>query len=129
MRAVVAESSFPSYRAAARCTVSALAFLMSWVVSAGLDPVAALPGLAGRPLLVVHGTADRITPLELGRELFAGAAEPKRLYLSDGREIDIPRPGTIAIGRRTSAIVVDGMIHTIANLHITRVEPLMKAAS
>jgi hypothetical protein len=55
--------------------------------------------------------------------------EPRRLYLSDGREIDIPRPGTIAIGRRTSAVVVDGMIHTISNLHITRIEPLVKAAS
>jgi hypothetical protein len=55
--------------------------------------------------------------------------EPKRLYLSDGRELDIPRSGTIAIGRRTSAVVVDGTIHTIANLHVTRVEPLVKAAS
>jgi hypothetical protein len=55
--------------------------------------------------------------------------EPKRLYLSDGREIDIPRPGSFAIGRRTSAVVVDGMIHTIANLHITRIEPLIRAAS
>jgi hypothetical protein len=55
--------------------------------------------------------------------------EQKRLYLSDGRELDIPRSGTIAIGKRTSAVVVDGLIHTIANLHITRVEPLVTAAS
>jgi hypothetical protein len=55
--------------------------------------------------------------------------EPKRLYLSDGREMDIPRAGTIAIGRRTSAVVVDGLIHTIANLQITRIEPLVRAAS
>ena len=66
---------------------------------------------------------------ELRVAVLAEPFEPKRLYLSDGREIDIPRPGTIAIGRRTSAIVVDGMIHTISNLHITRVEPLVKAAS
>jgi hypothetical protein len=49
--------------------------------------------------------------------------------LSDGRELDIPRSGTIAIGKRTSAVVVDGMIHTIANMHIMRIEPLVKAAS
>jgi hypothetical protein len=55
--------------------------------------------------------------------------EPKRLYLSDGRTVDVPRVGTIAIGMRTSGVVVDGIVHTISNLHITRVEPLVKAAS
>jgi hypothetical protein len=67
--------------------------------------------------------------VDLRIAVLAEPFEPKRLYLSDGRELDIPRSGTIAIGRRTSAIVVDGMIHTIANLHVTRVEPLVKAAS
>ena len=55
--------------------------------------------------------------------------EPKRLHLSDGRAVDIPRPGTIAVGRRTSGVVVDGLIYTISNLHITRIEPLAAAAS
>jgi hypothetical protein len=55
--------------------------------------------------------------------------EPRRLYLSDGRELDVPHLWSIAIGRHKSAVVVDGMIHTISNLHITRIEPLMKAAS
>lgn len=64
---------------------------------------------------------------ELRTAILSEPFEPKRLYLSDGREIDIPRAGTIAIGRRTSAVVVDGRIHTIANLHITRVEPLVPA--
>ena len=54
--------------------------------------------------------------------------EPKRLHLSDGRVVDVPRPGSIAVGKRTSGIVIDGMIHTIANLHITRVEPLQTVA-
>jgi hypothetical protein len=67
--------------------------------------------------------------VELRIAVLSEPFEPKRVYLSDAREIDIPRPGTIAIGRRTSAIVVDGMIHSISNLHITRVEPLVKAAS
>jgi hypothetical protein len=55
--------------------------------------------------------------------------EPKRLYLSDGTTVDIARPGTIAVGKRTSGVVVDGLIHTIVNMHITRVEPLVRAAS
>ena len=55
--------------------------------------------------------------------------EPKRLYLSDGRTADVPRMGTIAIGRRTSAVVINGIVHTISNLHITRIEPMVNAAS
>ncbi|MGD9634401.1 MAG: hypothetical protein AB7G28_25650 [Pirellulales bacterium] len=55
--------------------------------------------------------------------------EPKRLYLSDGRTVDIPRSGSIAVGRRTSGVVIEGKIHTISNLHITRIEPLTAIAS
>ncbi|MEX2092612.1 MAG: hypothetical protein WD971_08030 [Pirellulales bacterium] len=55
--------------------------------------------------------------------------EPKRLHLSDGRTVDIPRLGSIAVGKRTSGVVIDGRIHTFANLHITRIEPLPAAAS
>lgn len=32
------------------------------------------------PLLVLHGTADRTVPLELGRRLFEAANEPKEFY-------------------------------------------------
>ena len=59
-------------------------FLVPLLVSAGLDPVDVLGELAPRPLLVIHGSDDRITPLELGRELFAAAAEPKALHVSPG---------------------------------------------
>ena len=38
----------------------------------------------GSPLLVVHGTADKLIPPELGQRLFAAAQEPKRLLLIDG---------------------------------------------
>jgi hypothetical protein len=55
--------------------------------------------------------------------------EPKRLYLSDGRTVDIPRSGSIAVGKRTSGVVIEGKIHTIWNLHITRIEPLTAIAS
>jgi len=66
---------------------------------------------------------------ELRIAVLAEPFEPKRIWLSDGRTVEIPRPGTIAVGKRTSAVVVDGMIHTIANLHITRIEPLVPAVS
>jgi hypothetical protein len=66
---------------------------------------------------------------ELQVAVFSDPFEPKRLHLSDGKTVDIPRPGTLAVGRRTSAVVIDGRIHTITNLHVTRVEPLVAAAS
>jgi hypothetical protein len=66
---------------------------------------------------------------ELRVAVLAEPFKPKRLYLSDGRTVDVPRVGTIAIGRRTSGVVIDGIVHTISNLRITRVEPLIRAAS
>lgn len=36
------------------------------------------------PTLVVHGTADEIVPLDMGRRLFEAAPGPKELYLVEG---------------------------------------------
>ena len=36
------------------------------------------------PVLVVHGTADRVIPVEYGRRLFEAAGEPKRLAVIEG---------------------------------------------
>ena len=58
---------------------------------------------------------------ELKIALYTPPYEPKRLRLTNGETYDIPGPGVIAIGRRTSAVVVDGKIHTIANVHIAQV--------
>jgi pimeloyl-ACP methyl ester carboxylesterase len=76
---VIAEAAFPSYRDAACCTAPALGFLVPWLVSPGCDPVDALPRIPPRPLLVVHGTEDRIAPVSLGRALFTAAAEPRQM--------------------------------------------------
>ncbi len=36
------------------------------------------------PVLVIHGTADRIVPFEVGRRLFDGLSNPKRFYAIEG---------------------------------------------
>ena len=54
--------------------------------------------------------------------------EPKRLRLTNGEIYEIRHPGSIAIGRRVCGVVVDGMIHQIANIQIAQVEPLEVAA-
>ena len=46
--------------------------------AARLDPLAAVAAIAPRPLLVVHGTADRWVPVAQARQLVRRAREPVR---------------------------------------------------
>ena len=41
-------------------------------------------GLAPRPLLVIQGSEDHITPPALAEALFAAAREPKEMWLVEG---------------------------------------------
>jgi len=41
-------------------------------------------GKVSSPVMIVHGTEDRIIPVEHGRRLFERAAEPKELVIVDG---------------------------------------------
>jgi hypothetical protein len=49
---------------------------------------------------------------------------PVRLHLSNGQTIDIRFPEAIMIGRTATAVLIDGQISWVGNLHINRVEPL-----
>jgi uncharacterized protein len=52
--------------------------------AATLDPLAAVPALAPRPLLVVHGTADRWVPVAQARRLVSRARQAVRYAEIDG---------------------------------------------
>jgi hypothetical protein len=52
---------------------------------------------------------------------------PVRLYLSNGTQYEIRFPEAILIGRTASAILVEGQINLIGNMHINRIEPLTAA--
>ena len=41
-------------------------------------------GWCRRPVLMVHGTRDRMVPFHLGEQLFAAANAPKRLHVVQG---------------------------------------------
>ena len=84
VQAVIVESTFPSYRAAAAETLSWLSFLTPLLISKGQDPIDFLDRIPPRPLLVIHGTVDHITPLVLGKQLFEAAAEPKQMRVVEG---------------------------------------------
>jgi uncharacterized protein len=49
-----------------------------------LKPREDVPDLAGRPLLIIHGTADQNVPPGDSEENFAAAREPKDLWMIDG---------------------------------------------
>ena len=84
VRGIVAESTFPSYREAARGSVPGLGWLLQFLVSDGDDPDDVLDKIPPRPLLVVHGDKDRIVPLSIGMQLFERAEVPKTLHVVAG---------------------------------------------
>ena len=56
---------------------------VGWLISQRFDSQAKVAKI-GSPLLVVHGSEDRVIAPELGRRLFDAAAEPKRFELVQG---------------------------------------------
>lgn len=50
------------------------------------SPIAVIAGIAPRPIMIVHGTADIVVPFHHGEELYAAAKEPKQMWvIPDGR--------------------------------------------
>jgi hypothetical protein len=65
------------------------------------------------------------------RSIIRGRVEefvPVRVHLSNGAQFDIRFPVAIMIGRTASAILIEGQVNLIGNMHINRVEPLVSAA-
>jgi len=91
VRGLVIDSAFSSYRAEAAHALRSnpVTWLPAWPLSrvlirSGLDPIDHIQAISPRPTLVIHGTADRVVPCEMGRELAEKAGEPKELWLVDG---------------------------------------------
>lgn len=78
---LILESVFPSARKMARKIFPFLP--LGWIIKSRFDAIAKVPGLK-LPKLFLHGTRDEIVPYEMGRELFAAAAEPKTFYDIEG---------------------------------------------
>ena len=55
-----------------------------WPVPDPLPPAEAAGRISPVPVLIVHGDKDLYFPQEHGRELYAGAREPKELWLLPG---------------------------------------------
>ncbi len=68
---------------------------------------------------------------ELLEKVWQRRFEPFRIHLSDGTAYDVAHPEQIMVGRRSSHVGIPGnregpfqRIAIVANIHITRIEPL-----
>lgn len=94
-KAVFADSTFSSYRSAGRAVLnqSWLTWLFQpfgwFLLSDEMAPKGHVAELSPIPLIVIHGTNDRAIPEQLGKSLYAEAAEPKEFWeISNGRHTD-----------------------------------------
>jgi alpha-beta hydrolase superfamily lysophospholipase len=76
-----------------------------------LKPREDVPDLAGRPLLIIHGTADQNVPPGDSEENFAAAREPKELWMIDGAAHGATvEPGGAASSERVVAFFRDALL-------------------
>ena len=80
-KAVIMESSFTSVDAMGRYKRPAIAFFIPsrLLVKSRFDSIKKMPRIHS-PLMIVHGDKDVTVPIQMGRELFNAANEPKRFY-------------------------------------------------
>ncbi len=79
--ALILESSFPSIEAVAKTHYAG--FPAHWFLGATFRLVDRLPSLS-LPKLIIHGDQDDIIPIELGRQVFDQAKQPKEWYVISG---------------------------------------------
>lgn len=91
VRAVVIDSTFYSYRTIVRDKIgqmpvlSLLKWPLSFVLTGnGHSPAHAIDRIAPVPLVLIHGTHDRVIPFRHSERLFQRAGQPKQLWLIDG---------------------------------------------
>lgn len=69
-----------------------------------------------------------MTEEELQLAILAEPFEPVRIHLTNGTKFDIQRTGSVAIGKRSTAIVVNRALQVISNLHVAHIERLTPVA-
>ena len=92
VRGAVIEAAFTSYRGMTRTVLKRhwFTYPFSWVLPPFLgrrwDPLECVAQIKPRPLLFIHGEADRIVPPEMSKILFEAAREPKTLWMIPGAD-------------------------------------------
>lgn len=91
IRALVIDSSFYSYRSIVRDKIGEIPIIswfkmpLSYIMATDSFHSGDLIGtIAPTPVMIIHGTADRVVPYHHGAQLFERAREPKTLVRVDG---------------------------------------------
>jgi fermentation-respiration switch protein FrsA (DUF1100 family) len=91
IRAMALESPFSSYRSVVRRKLDAsraarwlLRPWLPWLVTDEASPIEAIKNRPRCPLVILHGTADRVVPVAEGLRLYDAAPEPKELWTIEG---------------------------------------------
>ena len=82
---LILESPFTSVAGMGKKHYPLLYRLLGWLVKDKYDNEIKIPQLQS-PLLIIHGSADTIVPVAMGKKLFSLAPEPKDLYLLAGAD-------------------------------------------
>jgi len=93
IRGLATDGAFSHYRRIARWTLRQNPLLLvlgwwvpKWLMVDGLDPIDHVARIGPRPVLFMHGSADRIVPLRMAEELHAAAGDPKELWIMEGMD-------------------------------------------
>ena len=91
VKAVAIESTFYSYRSIVRDTIGNVPVLrwVKWplsflVIGNSHSPGAVVQNISPTPLLLIHGSSDRVIPYYHALDLFEKAEEPKQLWTVEG---------------------------------------------
>ncbi|BCS95053.1 hypothetical protein DSLASN_06850 [Desulfoluna limicola] len=91
LKGVVVDSAFYSYRSIARDKIGLIPVLgwLKWplsfiAVTNGHSPGPVIGTLSPTPVLLIHGTHDRVIPYEQGYRLYEAAEAPKALWTVEG---------------------------------------------
>jgi uncharacterized protein len=84
--AAICERGYP--RAVSPVLAWSVCTIAGWQVRArrALDPIDVVDRLAPRPLLIIHGEADVLTPVDNAYALYERAGQPKELWVAPGIE-------------------------------------------
>jgi len=90
IRGLATEGAFDHYRRIASWHIRrnpllfVLAWWVPWLMTDTHNPIDFVDRISPRPLLIMHGTDDRVVPVSMAHRLYSRAKQPKQLWLIEG---------------------------------------------